>query len=420
MGDLAMLQVGVSRLEKLFPGASINVFTLDPKELKKSLPGTNPISPRGRDTWVWPLVHKLHNSQHSSLRQKWQGIERYLIQHQPQLRSFVLKLKLQRFPDESIEMERFLGLLREADLVVATGGGFVTDTFMKITSPKLDTLAYAAKLGKKTAFLGQGLGPLENPANYRKAKEALAMADLIFLREKRVGLPLLTEMGVESNKIAVTGDDAIELAFNARQPNVGSAIGINLRMASYSSVNHDYVDNLRSVLHRVALEKSADLLPIPIEHAANNQSTHADSNSIKSLLCGYDNSSDGGASLNTPLKVIQQVSKCRFVITGSYHAGVFALSQGIPVLGLAKSKYYIDKFSGLAEQFPGGCEVILLSDQEFKETLELKMNNLWENAEKLRPQLLASAQEQIELGHLAYKRIYDLCTPTDQRLAIAV
>ena len=30
----------------------------------------------------------------------------------------------------------------------------------------------------------------------------------------------------------------------------------------------------------------------------------------------------------------------RLVITGSYHAGVFALAQGVPVLALAKSAYY--------------------------------------------------------------------------------
>ncbi|HEY9299757.1 MAG TPA: polysaccharide pyruvyl transferase family protein, partial [Phormidium sp.] len=227
-------------------------------------------------------------------------------------------------------------------------------------------MAYAARLGKTTAFLGQGLGPLEDTANFEKAKKALNQARLISLREKRAGLPLLKKMGIAPDKVVVTGDDAIELAFNARKPEIGNAIGINLRMASYSSVTKEYVNGLRSIIHKVASERSANLLPVPIEHASKSQSTHSDSSSIKELLCGLDDQSDGGASLDTPLKVIQQVSQCRLVVSGSYHAGVFALSQGIPVIGLAKSKYYVDKFSGLSDQFPGGCKVILLADPEFE------------------------------------------------------
>ena len=36
-------------------------------------------------------------------------------------------------------------------------------------------------------------------------------------------------------------------------------------------------------------------------------------------------------------------------VTGSYHAGVFALAQGIPVVGLLQSAYYEQKFIGHSE-----------------------------------------------------------------------
>jgi polysaccharide pyruvyl transferase WcaK-like protein len=407
MGDLAMLEVGINRLKKMFPDASIRVFTLDPEELEKRLPGTIPISPRGRDTWSWPLVHSLYNSPNAHLSRQWQRVEKYLIGQQPELRKHALKLKLRKHMTEFRATQEFLNEIEETDLVIATGGGFITDAFMGITSPKLDTLTYAARLGKKTALLGQGIGPLKKSENYERAKKAFDSVDLIFLREGEAGIPLLSRMGISPNKIVVTGDDAIELAFSMRQSHIGSSLGINLRIASYSSVNRDYIEVLRSVVYHFSSKEEVNLLPVPIERSVSNEFDYSDSNSIKMLLNKND-SCDGGASLDTPLKVIKQVGKCRLVITGSYHAGVFALSQGIPVIGLAKSQYYVDKFSGLSKQFPGGCEIVLLDDENLEEDMELKLKKLWEAAEVIRPQLLDSAQQQIELGHLAYQRICSL------------
>ncbi|NJR75723.1 MAG: polysaccharide pyruvyl transferase family protein [Scytonema sp. CRU_2_7] len=105
---------------------------------------------------------------------------------------------------------------------------------------------------------------------------------------------------------------------------------------------------------------------------------------------------------------MEQIGRCRVVVTGSYHAGVFALAQGIPIMGLAKSEYYADKFLGLADQFGVGCEVIFLHEQEFATKLVDSIDRALESAEQLRPQLLEAAKEQVELGHTAYKRVYEL------------
>ena len=62
--------------------------------------------------------------------------------------------------------------------------------------------------------------------------------------------------------------------------------------------------------------------------------------------------------------MIRQIQRCRLVVTGSYHAGVFALASGIPVVGLAKSSYYRDKFLGLADMFAVGCETVTLDESD--------------------------------------------------------
>src|SRR5256885_509811 len=51
LGDVAMLQVAVSRLRALFPDADIHVISQAPHLLQKFCPGTHAVSPVGRDRW---------------------------------------------------------------------------------------------------------------------------------------------------------------------------------------------------------------------------------------------------------------------------------------------------------------------------------------------------------------------------------
>lgn len=253
-------------------------------------------------------------------------------------------------------------------------------------------------------MLGHGLGPLQNSKLRNKAKVVLPKVNLISLREKRAGIPLLKAFGVSSKRILTTGDDAIELVYKNRGLELGGAIGVNLRIANYSDISNDLIDKVRGALHEAAAKMDVPLLPIPIEFYELN----SDVRTIKQLLAGYDDASDGGDSLRTPVEVIEQAGKCRVVVTGSYHAGVFSLAQGIPVIGLVKSEYYKDKFLGLANQFGVGCEMLLLDDKKLREKLIDSIDKAWHQAEELRPQLLEAARQQIELGHNAYRRVYQL------------
>ena len=162
-------------------------------------------------------------------------------------------------------------------------------------------------------------------------------------------------MGVLSNRVITTGDDAIELAYNSRNPKLGNGMGINLRIANYSSISKEFLEIVRSTLHDIAKKKDSPLVSIPILRYHTDPNAESDITTIQQILADFDNVSDQGNNLDTPLKVIKQVGHCRIVITGSYHAGVFALAQGIPVVTLAKSPYYIDKFQGLADQFGVWC-----------------------------------------------------------------
>jgi polysaccharide pyruvyl transferase WcaK-like protein len=103
------------------------------------------------------------------------------------------------------------------------------------------------------------------------------------------------------------------------------------------------------------------MVPLPISRVPGE----ADVEAIQYLMNANDDSLPNGSPLEALDAVVRQVQKCRLVITGSYHAGVFALAKGIPTIGLAKSAYYIDKFIGLSALFGLGCETVLLHKQDF-------------------------------------------------------
>jgi polysaccharide pyruvyl transferase WcaK-like protein len=246
---------------------------------------------------------------------------------------------------------------------------------------------------------------LEHPQLRAKARAILPAVNLITLREQRSGVSLLQTLGVSNARMTVTGDDAIELAYGARREELGQGIGINLRVANYAKIDPDIVDMVKSTVQVLAQQLGAPLLPIPIDQATYEGKIDSDCASIRKLLAGFDDASDGGKDLKTPLSVINQVGKCRVVVTGSYHAGVFALSQGIPIVGLAKSQYYAGKFLGLAGQFKSGCQVILLDSRSSQQQLADAIKTAWSATEEIRPTLLLQAQKQIQMGQQAYQQL---------------
>ena len=237
-----------------------------------------------------------------------------------------------------------LATLNQVDSLVLTGSGIMTDIFMGSALRRLELLEKAICAKKTTVIFGQGFGPVEHPKLIKQMKAVLPKVDLICLRERLNSLPLLLKCGVEPSKIMITGDDAIEMAYLARANVLGDHIGINLRVSIGSELSFDespFKRDIRTALHEVANRYNISLIPIPIDNS--------DHLTIKKLL----QISNSIKHLTTPQQVIEEIKQCRVVVTGSYHAAVWALSQGIPAIGLVKSSYYDYKFAGLADQFGG-------------------------------------------------------------------
>ena len=394
-GDTAMMQVGLKRLSDLLPGAHIQVFSDEPEAFPFTTHNLEAVTTEGRHYWFqspWNVERVLRLGRVGSYARA------YLRRNYPNLSLALMHRFNGATGCELRAIDEFFEMVCAADLLVVTGMGGITDAFPGYAQQLLEVVRMAQKAGARTAMLGQGLGPLKDRKLRRLASDTLPHLDILALREGSASLHLAQELGVPRDCIEVTGDDAIELALSNDSPLLGRGLGVNVRAANYSEVNDLDIQRLRPILQDAARRLRTQLVPVPI-------SWEGDVATLGRLLAGSISTCDAGATLETPSGVVAQVRQCRVLVTGSYHAGVFALANGIPTLGLVRADYYRDKFRGLAGMFPSGCVIVDLDDPRLEEHLESAIMQAWASAEELGTVLRSAAQQQLERSRAVYAKL---------------
>jgi polysaccharide pyruvyl transferase WcaK-like protein len=403
-GDLAMLDVTVRRFKEQWPEARIGVLTSAPLMLRAFHPDAEPIvERRRRGRWrrrgAARLVSRLGPG----------------VVGPPSIAWLTARDRVQDFGDR---VARRLGLRRpardlrvaaaasDASLVVAIGGGYLTDVDAEQAHRTLDLLEAAADHGIATAMVGQGLGPLEDAELVERARTVLPRVDVIALRERRRGPALLDGLGVAADRIVITGDDAVELGYGARRDEQGTDIGLCLRAAGYSPVARAGRAAVSRAVRAVADENGCTIRPLIISEFRSE-----DRRSTLPLVTGFPRVAPVLGRYATPRELADRVAHCRVLVTGAYHLAVFALSQGIPVIGLSSSRYYDDKLHGLRDMFEGGLEPLRLDDPQFEAHLGSALRSAWERADEVREPLRERARAQIASSREAFGRVCALLEP---------
>jgi polysaccharide pyruvyl transferase WcaK-like protein len=404
LGDVGMLQAAVTRLRSLWPRAILEVLTDSPADLDRHCPGVKAVPRSVSLALVGPraFLGRVHRRLPGKASAAISGMKGRVDTVAPRLLELAVQSRLAiRDTSQRDEFRIFLDALCHADLLVVSGSGGFADSCREWNLAVLGTMAAAMRRGVPVVMFGQGMGPLTDQIVLSSARRVLPKADFIALRGTAGGFPLLQLLGVDCDRVVTTGDDTIEMAYESRVDGIGTGIGVNLRMAFYAGVDGDRMRSVKLALQQFARRKTSHLLPVPIalHEVANDAAT------IRELLRGFDDESDGGSTLDTPSKIIRQISRCRIVVTGAYHAAVFALAQGISTVCLANSSYYLKKFEGLRVGFEGGCQIVNLESQGAPEAIMRAMASAWNSAEVLRPKLLQAAAQQAEQGRAAYKQM---------------
>jgi len=418
VGDVAMLCADVERVSKAWSEATLDIVGYDATRLATYIPGASLLGPRWThlpaSQWAPPRVRT--------------GIEqafKIALPLLPALRS----ANGRSSPTPSRRSIR--RAVKDADIVIATGGGYICDTFWRHGVGVLSALDLAQRLGKPTAMFGQGIGPLENPVLRRFAARVLGRLDVLGLREARLGPELLARMGVieldptsrlptpnhRGGLVAITGDSALSIATvtpvtsSLEQPRAPRAdqpglIGVNVRVSSYSGISGTAPNAFRQTLWRLAEEWGTDLIALPVSRYA----TAADLPAIQRTL--GEGPADGlskllGQDLQDPLALAVAVASCRIVVTGSYHAAVFALARGIPAVTISASAYYDAKFHGLADLFRGAAYVVRLDSPSLAADLEFAIRSAWNLDSSRRESTQQEAVNQIAAGEALFARFVE-------------
>ena len=409
-GDVAMLHAAVLRLRAAFPGSHIDVVTEAPERLAQLCPGVHPVSFKGRellcriDTEYG--ANRLGRHPDADPRDL-SAISRLLRRRSPHADVWWSKRRIRNCGYDPGPIDGFWRTVRHADLIVAAGGGYLTDVFPWLATDVLVTLRLAQRAGIPTALMGQGLGPMAGQTLRRLAAATLGAAKLVGLRERLASLPLLADLHVGLDHVTVTGDDAVEAATCVDPAPTGepvNCIGVNIRVADYSNVGEGWLEPLRVAVGGFARDHHTSLVPLPVARHAFDD----DCDALRRVLVPPDGGGgraiDVGECIVTPTDLIRQVARCRVVVTGSYHAAVFALAQGRPVVAMTSSRYYDDKFAGLSDVFGLGCWIVS-GERPDANALLTAIGQAWHAADAVRAPLMAAAAHMVAVGREAYARL---------------
>jgi len=388
LGDVSMLEALVERITSAQPNARISLFSRNATQARRIWADIELLPVEGKRQWR--LVH----DGYLQLRRSLPIVDKSFRLLLPRVYEKLLHIKARQLVNRRE--------IQSADLLLLSGGGYITDVFPGQAWSALERLDAALDDGIPFALFGQGVGPLRDRSLISAARRVLRHAKVIAVREKLVSVPLLEELGVPSERIIVTGDDSVEAAYRARKAELGNFVGVNLRVAGYTGMSISDVDAIRAPLHGAVQQIGSKLTALPVCIVDSVES--ASDATIAARLLGSD---DGQNVPATSEQLIARVSMCRTVVTGSYHAGVFALSQGIPAVCVFNCEYYEIKFRGLAAQFGTGCIVLDKSADDFDARLVEAIVDAWENAERWRPALLDAAQSQVEAARKAYDHLWE-------------
>ena len=388
IGDVAMLQSCVTRLKRHWPEAQIMVIAHDPGRLAAYCPGTMAI---GRAFADRPLARLLPPRPRLAAEQAWKMAGPYAA----------------RQPGGPAGQPRTaVQAVRAADLVVASGGGYLTDTFWWHAAGVLSLLSLAQRQGKPTAMFGQGLGPLRSRAMRKQSSAVLPRLAVLGLREGRTGPGLARSLGVPPGIVTVTGDDALELAGVAAAPDA-AALGFNLRVSGYAGLDDAAAAAVGEVVLGAARELSAPVIALPVSRYAAD----GDARALRAMSAARRGARIEVADLDSPAALQEATAGCRAVVTGSYHAAVFSLALGIPAVCLTRSAYYQAKFGGLEDQFPGACQLVTLDRPGWAAALRAGITRAWQLPPGDRAAARAAASRLRTAGQDAYARLREVATP---------
>jgi len=287
--------------------------------------------------------------------------------------------------------------ISKTDLLLSGGGSLLQD----VTSAHgifyyAGVVRVAQMMGKKTMFIGQGIGPLKLPRSRKLVAGVANRLNAVTVRDPE-SLALLKEIGVTRPSIEVTADPALLLPAE-RSPVAPPLLGAGKILFSLRPW-HTGTDDLTDRLVDAALALSPS---IQAETLSMQPQTDDD------VMTAFANrwTEKGGSTPSTAAtgdvdrlhRIIDALSSAELVVGMRLHALILAAGAGVPSLALS----YDPKVRSFM-QFSGQEDAVIDVDSttDFTRLLADVWSTRHERAERLRarlPSMRAAAMRNAEIA----------------------
>jgi polysaccharide pyruvyl transferase WcaK-like protein len=306
----------------------------------------------------------------------------------------------------------FLDELRTAQLLLIAGGG----QFASLWS--VSVLVYSAAvfcarlLRVPVVATGLGAGPFDSLRDRLLTRLALNQCELVAARSPSA-FENIRAIGVSDRRLVLAADDALTLQ-KARADEILANpvetlrtlperyIAAHFRLAPSASTGEGELSKFAALLDRIvdSLEVDVIFVPFAVSDYADDRVAHYQvyakmHNKHRVHLIH---------SLYHPQAVKAIIGDAALAVGHGLHFCTFALSSGVPAIGLYKNQYYRDKLGGLFETF-GVRRYALDSSKLDADQLVEHVSECYENRREITDTLRAHYAEQAHRWDELYVRV---------------
>ncbi len=237
--------------------------------------------------------------------------------------------------------------MKKAGLLISGGGTLIQDaTSTKSLIYYLSILRYAMSKGAKTMLYSNGIGPLKNNVNIKRAVKVLDKVDAITLRDPE-SLRVLKEVGVKTDAI-VTADPVFGIenfnrekgkkilnAFGITDVNKG-IIGVSVRKTK--DTGNVFEETVANICDYIIEKYNHNIVFIPMQ-------TNKDEGISRNIMARMKNKAyiiDKRLSVEDTISVISATEGC---IGMRLHSLIYASIANVPLMGISydpKIKGFLD------------------------------------------------------------------------------
>jgi polysaccharide pyruvyl transferase WcaK-like protein len=283
--------------------------------------------------------------------------------------------------------------IRASDGVAVSGGGNMASTWPSHIFERATIGEIARLLGKPLVVSGQTIGPHLDDADRELVAALLSSARLVGLREKPSHAFSL-ELGVPAALLQQTVDDASFLSEQGRETDATADTATPYCLVSLST--HVGIENRDEFQRAVAelLDHVVETTGLDVRfyaHFASLDETESRGDTVMHDAVIARMTSTRVATLNEgdSVAAARLARGAALVVSSRYHPAVFAVSGGVPTIGIPVDDYTTTKLTGALGNF--GQDSLVSAAQLVAGATPAVASGVWNDREAIRARGLSLA-----------------------------